>query len=321
MELTRRDFLKASSLVGAALGLQAGGLFKLDEAMALEVAAGGLSVIWFEAQACTGCSVSLLNSIYYTTADDLLLNKLDLNYHATIMAAAGKTAVASAQEAYNKGGYVLVVEGAIPAGNSGKYCTIWKGLTAAQALAKYARKARFIISVGACASYGGMAAAKPNPTGAAGLAGSYYGKRVIKLPGCPVNPDWVVGTIAYILKTGSAPQLDSNGRPVDYYSQTVHSRCPWREEHWAPGLGKSGCLRGLGCKGPETHCDCPNRRWNSGAKGRPGMNWCIGAGAPCYGCTEPGFPDKMSPFYTFTTGASQTTGSSQTSDDGEEDDD
>ena len=26
-------------------------------------------------------------------------------------------------------------------------------------------------------------------------------------------------------------------------------------------------------------------------------NWCIGAGSPCHACTEPEFPDKLSPLY------------------------
>jgi hydrogenase small subunit len=29
-----------------------------------------------------------------------------------------------------------------------------------------------------------------------------------------------------------------------------------------------------------------------------GVNWCVGAKSPCIGCTEPGFPDAMSPFNT-----------------------
>ena len=47
----------------------------------------------------------------------------------------------------------------------------------------------------------------------------------------------------------------------------------------------------LGCKGPVTHADCPIRLWNHGT------NWCIGAGSPCIGCCEPGFPDLVAPFY------------------------
>jgi len=42
------------------------------------------------------------------------------------------------------------------------------------------------------------------------------------------------------------------------------------------------------------------------------VNWCVEAGAPCYGCTEPTFPDGMSPFYTL---------NGPGADDDEEDDD
>ena len=43
--------------------------------------------------------------------------------------------------------------------------------------------------------------------------------------------------------------------------------------------------------GKVTRADCPSRKWNGG------VNWCIGAGAICLGCTESGFPDRFSPFY------------------------
>jgi len=124
MSLTRRDFLKASASIAAAFGIQGA------EALARE---GGLSVVWFQAQACTGCSVSLLNSIYYNTIDDLLLNTLDLNYHPNLMAASGALATTAAQNAYNQGNYVLVVEGGVPTGASGKYCYLWPGMTAVKA--------------------------------------------------------------------------------------------------------------------------------------------------------------------------------------------
>jgi len=316
MDLTRRDFLKTSTLITAAFGLQTTGLLRIDEALALETAAGGVSLVWLQGQACTGCSVSLLNSIFYTTIDDLLVNKLDLNYHSTVSAASGALAVANAEAAYSAGNYILVAEGAVPSAAGGGYCLLWPKMTMVQALTKYTARAKFILAVGACASYGGVAAAAPNVTGAKGLATSYRGKRVIKIPGCPAHPDWVVGTIAYLLKYGKAPSLDTNSRPTDFYSRTVHSQCPFNGEDWAAGLGQIGCLRGLGCKGPETRADCPSRRWNSAAAGKPGYNWCIGAGSPCYGCTEPGFPDAMSPFYQFTTGASGQTGDGEEGDDG-----
>ena len=119
MELTRRDFVKATSAVMGALGLHASGLLPLQKALALEAVDGGVPVVWLQAQSCTGCSVSLLNSIHYTSIDDLLLNSLDVDFHPSLMAAAGDLAVSAAEETHEKGGYVLVVEGAIPSGEDG----------------------------------------------------------------------------------------------------------------------------------------------------------------------------------------------------------
>jgi NiFe hydrogenase small subunit HydA len=298
MDVSRRDFLRASSALAAALG--ASGLVPGlgDEAYGLEVTDGGVPVVWLQGQSCSGCSVSLLNSISEVTVDDLLLNTLDLEFHPTLMAPTGNLAVSAAERAYRRGGYVLVVEGAIPTAAGGAYCELWPGLTMAAGVERFASRAAFILAVGTCACYGGMAAGAPNPTGARGLASSYGGKRVIKVPGCPTHPDWVVGTIASLLSTGRAPSLDSDGRPTQYFRRSVHDRCPF-EDDWdeVERLGVLGCLEELGCKGKRTRADCPTRRWNAGAAGGSGINWCIGSGAPCFGCTESTFPDGMSPFY------------------------
>ena len=299
MKLTRRDFLGASTALAGAFGLQATGLLPAGEALALEAVDGGMPVLWLQAQTCTGCSVSLLNSIYYTTIDDLLLNKLDVDFHPNLMAAAGDSAVAAAEATYQKGGYVLVVEGAIPSGANGEYCYLWKGTKAKDGWSRFAQRARFVIAAGTCASFGGVYAGAPNPTGAAGLPATYGGKRIIKVPGCPTHPDWLVAVIAYILKTNTIPALDSYGRPKEFFSRTVHEQCPLRESDEAERLSQQGCLKELGCNGPRTKADCPKRRWNSPGAGQTGVNWCIGAGTPCYGCTEPGFPDQMSPFFEF----------------------
>jgi hydrogenase small subunit len=256
-------------------------------------------VVWLQAQACTGCSVSLLNSIYYLTVDTLLTTTLDVKYHPNLMAAVGSTAIGAAQAAYAKGGYILVVEGAVPMGASGKFCTVWPKMTALNAVRTYAAKASAVIAVGTCASFGGIPKGAPHPTGATSVKAVVGTKPVINIPGCPVNPDWLVGTVAYLLQYGKAPALDSYRRPTQYFSRTVHSRCPYNDD--APRrtvLGqRNGCLRALGCTGPETRADCPNRKWNSPAASTNGVNWCIGAGSPCQGCTEPNFPDGKSPFY------------------------
>lgn len=297
MELTRRDFLKATAAVAGALGLRGAGLLPLQRALALEAEDGGVPVVWLQGQSCTGCSVSLLNSIHFTSIDDLLLNSLDVDFHPSLMAGAGDLAVSAAEETYEKGGYVLVVEGAIPSGEDGKYCYLWPGTTAVEGIERYAEKAGFIIAVGTCASYGGLAAGAPNPTGARGLADAYAGKQVIKIPGCPAHPDWIVGTIAYLMANSQAPRLDADGRPTEFFSKKVHSRCPNQGKKKAENLSEIGCLMHLGCKGQLTKADCPVRRWNAAGVDEFGVNWCIGAGSPCYGCTDPGFPDNMSPFY------------------------
>jgi hydrogenase small subunit len=328
MELTRRDMLKASAAVAAAMGLGPIGLSRLEEALGLESSQGGLPVIWLQGQSCTGCSVSFLNSEYYGTVEDLLLNTLDLNFHATVMAAAGAPAVAELEATRLAGGYVLVVEGSVPPDSGGAFCTIHDTTTIAQAVTLYAAKAAYIVAVGTCACYGGLVAGTPNPTKAAGLPNTIAGKTVVKLPGCPVHPDWVVGAIAYILANKAAPALDANNRPTAFYGNLIHSACPrlaaynssygGGHNHPTPCLSchsttdgnvpnprtmaTLGCRYPMGCRGPVTHGDCPTRMWNGAAANTPGVSWCNLVGSPCIGCTEPNFPDGMSPFYTLSTG-------------------
>ncbi|MFB3906243.1 MAG: hydrogenase small subunit [Acidobacteriota bacterium] len=287
MSLTRRDFLKASAVIAAAFGA------KVD-ALAAE---GGLSVIWLQAQSCTGCSVSLLNSIYYDTIDSLVVNTLDLNFHPNLMAAAGMLARSAAEAAFSKGNYVLVVEGAVPTGASGTYCNLWPGLTAADGVKAYAAKTPYVMAVGTCAAYGGVAAAPPNPTQAIDvqtLIGTT--KRVIRIPGCPSHPDWIVGTVAYMLKYGTVPVLDAEGRPKMFFEKTVHDRCPLKGTTPARALGQYGCMKELGCRGPVTKADCPVRRWNTGAANTYGTNWCIGTRVPCHGCASSKF-NELRPFF------------------------
>ncbi len=298
MDLTRRDFMKATTALAGAMGVSASGLLQLQEAFGLEASSGGVPVVWLQAQSCSGCSVSLLNSIFYTTIDDLLVNSLDLDYHPTLMAGYGEAAVAAAEAAYDTGNYVLVVEGAIPIGSRGKYCSLWDGETALAGVRRFASKAAFIIGCGTCACYGGMVAGEPNPTRARGLGLRFARQQVINIPGCPPHPDWIVGTIAYIMANGTAPNLDPYGRPKDYFGMKIHGDdCPLIDFDKVDMLSEFGCLKDLGCKGPKTKADCHLRQWNSGEQGGAGTNWCMGAGCPCIGCTEPSFPDGMSPFY------------------------
>lgn len=250
-------------------------------------------VVWFAAGACTGCSVSLLNTVSPTIrnllVDEVLPGKhVSLKFHATVMAGQGQQALDILADTEQKGGFVLVVEGAL----TGEF---------SERAAALAQKALACIAMGTCSAFGGIPAAKPNPANYTSLGALLKSRGiatpVINVPGCPPHPDWFVSTVASVLLAG-LPQpsdIDELGRPKAFYGQTIHDNCPRRghydEGKFAKKLSDPGCLYEVGCKGPVTYADCPTRLWNHG------VNWCIGAGGPCLGCTEPAFPDLVSPFY------------------------
>ncbi len=312
-EISRRDFLKYSGMSTAAVALMFIGLSRLakDEAKAAENAAAApvteIPVIWIQTGTCTGCSVSVLNTlsprIQNVLVDEVVPGKhVSLRYHATVMAAAGDIAIEALKETAKAKGYVLVVEGSVSTKDEGIYCEFGevngKGITGLEHVTSLAKDAAAVIALGTCAAYGGIPAAAPNPTGCEPLqrilADHGIGTPLINVPGCPPHPDWFVGTIASVLIGGlHSVKVDEYGRPLAFFGGLIHDNCP-RRGHFDAGrfakkLSDPYCLYELGCKGPVTHADCPIRLWNSGTE------WCIGANAPCIGCCEPGFPDAVSP--------------------------
>ena len=293
-DVSRRDFMKYCMGSAAVLGLNLSVLGNLEKALA---AGGGPPIIWLNGANCTGCTVSLANLFSNnkgtTNVADLLLNTIDLAFHPNLMGATGDLAVAELRLA-TEGKFILAVDGGIPTAFDGRTCMLWtedgREVTAMEAVKELAPKAAAVLCIGTCASFGGIPAGNPNPTGIQSV-GQIAGVHTINIPGCPIHPDWVVGTIAQLL-AGESPSLDSDGRPKAFFNRKIHDRCPRKEEDEAKSFGIDGmCLKELGCKGPETKADCYSRYWNSGT------NWCIGANAICIGCTEKGFPDKFSPFY------------------------
>jgi hydrogenase small subunit len=283
MNVTRRAFLMYAAASAAGLGCSRVQLSRLEKALA----AGSRSpVIWLSGQACTGCSVSLLNAVN-PTIDQVLLNTISLNYHSTVMAAAGDLAVTAARSTAQAGGYILVVEGAIPTASNGRYCYVWdegsRSVTMADAVSSLAASAQYVVAVGTCASFGGIPAVYGS-SGAKGV-GAFLGRPVINLPGCPAHPDWIIGSLVQLL-TGVMPKLDSHNRPTTFYrSEVIDERCPREDAEGATRFGQDGrCLEDLGCQGPRAHADCDTRKWNNG------QNWCIGANGLCIACTEPDFP-------------------------------
>jgi len=294
MALSRRDFLKLCGGSAAALGLSQ--TFVPEIAHALEKAAAGQPpVIWLAGSACSGCSVSLLNTVH-PDIKDVLLKIISLRYHQTVMAASGDMAIEAIEKTYRDapGKYLLLVEGSVATGADGLYNTIGekggKGITMLEWTRKLGQKAAATVSIGTCAAFGGIPAAPPNPTAAKPVTAVFKDAGiktpVINVPGCPPHPDWMVGTLAHVLLYG-VPKVDNLGRPVLFYGQTIHDNCPYRgyfdEGKFAKHWGDEGCRFELGCKGPETHADCWLRQWNNG------VNWCV-RNAVCTGCVEPNYP-------------------------------
>ncbi len=290
--VSRRDFLMFCTKLMAAAPI---GLGLTQHANASQVAretakARRLPVIWLHFQDCTGCTETLLRTSN-PDLGELILHLISLDYHETLMAAAGTAAEDALRRSMtqNAGKYVLVVEGSIPRKDGGIYMKI-AGRPAISVLEETAAQAAAVIAIGSCASWGGVASADPNPTGAVGVGAIVTGKPIVNIPGCPPNPYTLLGTVLQYARTGSLPALDAEGRPRFAYDRDIHQHCP-RRAHFDAGrfareFGDEGhrqgwCLYHLGCKGPETHAGCSTRHFNE----MPDV-WPIGIGAPCIGCTE-----------------------------------
>lgn len=160
--------------------------------------------------------------------------------------------------------------------------------------------------------------------------------KTVCISGCPPHPDWIVGTIVYLLTyPGEVPLTDKYHRPLDFYGQYQCTNCQWKTNDPtdlgadndilntpnpkatfikggnyvignSPKLYKSkynsiyeGCLGVMGCKGRKTKADCSYRRWNSDTKSQGGISWCVQTRAGCHGCTDPRYPDGWGKFFAF----------------------
>ncbi len=295
--VTRRDFLKFCSAMAVTLALPPRYVPRIEAAL---VAAPRPPLVWLEFQDCAGNSEALLRASR-PTVGEIVLDTLSVNYHETIMAPAGKSAIKSLDDtvAQSKGKYLVVVEGSIPTKDGGVYCTVG-GKSALDIATTVCKNAAATIAVGACSFYGGWPAASPNPTGAVGVKDAVPGIALINLPGCPVNVVNLTATVVHFLTFGALPATDQFGRPLFAYGKRIHDNCERRAhfdagqyvEEWGDdGHRRGWCLYKMGCKGPATFHNCPTVRYNEGT------SWPIGSGHGCIGCSEIAFWDTMSPFY------------------------
>ena len=292
--VNRRDFLKWASATTAMLMLPASFTPLVAKAATLM---NRVPVIWIELQDCAGNSEALLRSDG-PKVDEIILDIISLEFHETLMAPSGHQAEKQLEDAVNtfKGKYILFVEGSVPMGIDGHFGTIGaKAETFYEHLTKLANDAAAVVAVGSCATFGGIPAAAPNPTDAKGVMDVVHGKPIINIPACPANPSNMVGVLLHYVLSGQIPELDSLLRPKFAFGYRIHDNCErsahfdageFVEEWGDEGAKNNFCLYKMGCKGPMTFNNCSIIRYNEG------VNWPVGVGRGCIGCSEPDFWDK-----------------------------
>lgn len=294
--ISRGDFMKYCSLLSVYLGLGASMVPKMVKAMETKQR---IPVIWLHGLECTCCSESFIRSSHPIVAD-IVLNMISLDYDDTLSAAAGHQLEEVRKQIMKdyKGKYILAVEGNAPVKDDGVYCMV-AGDSFLNMLKETAADAMAVIAWGACASFGCVQNAKPNPTGATPVHKIIKNKPLVNVPGCPPIAEVMTGVIAHFITFGELPALDRMKRPKVFYGTKIHDKCERRPYYDAgmfvesfddDGARNGWCLYKMGCKGPTTYNACSSVRWNNG------VSFPIGSGHPCFGCAAPDFWDN-DPFY------------------------
>ena len=282
---------------------------------------------WIAGGSCDGCSIAAVGATS-PSVEDLLRGVLPgmpkvVLHHPVLAVTAGEEFIKPfrlAAKGELDAPFVVICEGSIMderiAAKTGGY---WSGLGAdddedgnpqpipsSSWVSRMSEHAAAIVAVGTCATWGGVPAAAGNPTDAEGVMDflgkdyrSALGLPVVNLPGCAPQGDNITETIAAVLLflhgIGPLPEFDELGRPSWLFGETVHRGCTragfYEEGKFAEEYGDKECLVEVGCWGPVVQCNINKRGAINGQGG------CMNIGAPCIGCTMPGFPDSFAPFY------------------------
>ncbi len=241
-------------------------------------------ILWIQGLACNGNAHSFLNYpalpqflkdfsfVHHPVIDsDLSLEEVVACYHETD---------------------ILLIEGAVADG----FCRAGKSVV--DIVGMYAPNVKKIVTVGSCATFGGIFKESPYANSSGFLfreeepVARFEALRakVISVPGCPIHPDVLVNTL-YMIRENIAIELDTFHRPKTFFAYTVHNGCT-RNEYFEYKIDnhnfgeKEGCMfYDHGCQAPFTHGSCNKILWNE-------VNSKTRAGQPCMGCTEPHFPRK-----------------------------
>ena len=237
-------------------------------------------ILWLQGLACNGNSHSFLNYPHLAQ----FLEDFSFIHHPII------------DSDYTLGeivrGYIscdiLLIEGSL----SDEFERAGKSIK--DVISMYAPHVKKIVTVGTCATFGGIFKDSPyaDSSGLLFLEEESkefeYANKVISVSGCPIHPEVLVNTL-YAIKNELALSLDKYHRPKEFFAYTVHNGCV-RNEYFEYKVDehtfgkKEGCMfYDHGCQAPYTHGSCNKILWNE-------VNSKTRAGQPCMGCTEPSFP-------------------------------
>ena len=263
------------------------------------------SVIWLSFQECTGCTESLTRS-ESPTVEGLIFDAISLDYHHTLQAASGEQAEAARHAAMeeNDGSYLVLVDGSIPMGNPG-FSTI-AGISNVDMLMDTVKGAAAVIAIGSCAAFGGIPAAKPNPTGAVSVSDLVKDKPVVNVPGCPPIAMVMTAVLTQFLTFGTTARTRQARaasrvlRAQRFTTAAIAGHSMNRASLPKPSMTKArkpaGASTSSVAKGPTTYNACATVKWNIGT------SFPIQSGHPCLGCSEPDFWDKGGFYQPLSTG-------------------
>jgi len=268
----------------------------------------GKTLYWIQGGACGGDTMSLLNVESPDILELFAIADLEVLFHPSLSNPSPKEhrellrALSSGQRRLD----ILCVEGAVirGPGGTGMFDTM-AGQPKKDIIWKLASKAEFVIAVGTCASFGGIGVkGEIEATGLqfeqgakGGFLGADFrthaGHPVLNISGCPAHGEALAGALG-TLCLGQLPSLNELNAPDEWFGLLVHQGCVRSEYHEyrveEHDFGERGCLFFfLGCRGPMTSGPCNKLLWNRrSTKTRVGV--------PCFGCTEPTFP-QVTPFF------------------------
>jgi NiFe hydrogenase small subunit HydA len=269
-----------------------------------------INLYWIQCGGCGGDTWSLFNA---ETPDIVELTQnlnIEILWHPSI----SNKSIADQEEmierllAGEQALDILCVEGSIirGPGGTGMYDEAY-GQPKKDLVTSLAKRAEYVISIGTCASFGGIGAdGEIEATGMqfhkwekGGFMGETFlaqsGLPVINLPGCPCHCDILAGTLNALVSERPM-ELSAWNTPLEWYNIMVHQGCTRNEYHEyrveEERFGEKGCMFfHLGCHGPLVTGPCNKILWNRrSSKTRVGV--------PCFGCTRPDFPQHYSFFTT-----------------------